>query len=220
MRTWIHGLYPFFLLFACTQKSENPKSIQSEIQVEVQVRASQVLSSERIETDYSFSQDACRVAWQTISVKKDQILEVQLINRTKCERSFLEVTKFHQKVLARVLEDYSPRTITGLMTGGLSTLQPDGSWNVVVAKAAELSKEYQDYRQKYPDHKSKKSVNTIFADLVRQTEAHLPFKQMLQTQGLHFELEGVEKVFNTKNEKGDTVIDDAGLFWWKPANSH
>jgi hypothetical protein len=33
---------------------------------------------------------------------------------------------------------------------------------------------------------------------------------------LNFELESVEKVFQSKNAKGETVIDDAGSLWWRP----
>jgi hypothetical protein len=38
---------------------------------------------------------------------------------------------------------------------------------------------------------------------------------MLQKMGLHFEIESVEKVFNTKNNQDLTIINDAGMIWWQ-----
>lgn len=95
-------------------------------------------------------------------------------------------------------------------------MQPDGSWNLIVAQAAEKSSDYHDFRKNYPNHASKKSSNDILVDLVKQTQPHAPFKEMLAKLGLNFELQSVEKVFNSKNQNGKIVIDDAGSLWWKP----
>lgn len=201
-------------MMACTPKKEIVKT--KDVEVVVEAIPSPISGFDRIETRYSLVQGKCRIAWQTTSAKKEKNLEVQLSNRTECDRPFSEASSLHQLVLAKVLKDYPPMTIKSLSTGGLRRLQPDGSWNLVVAKAAEVSKEYLEFREKYPNHPSKKSINSIFVDLVRQTQAHAPFKQMLATLGLNFELYEVEKVFNVKNDKGKTLIHEAGSFWWKP----
>lgn len=210
-------LVPIFLL-ACTPKSENTNSLEPEVSVQSDP-VNTLLGADKIETLYVITDEKCRVSWQAISTKKSQDIEVHLRNRTDCERSFSEVSNLHKKVLARLLRDYPPQTIRQLSTGGLNSLQPDGSWNDIVAKAASASKDYQEYRQKYPKHSSQKSINAIFVELVQQTQPHLPFKQMLATLGLNFELYQVEKVFNTNNEKGETLINDASTLWWKPTSS-
>ena len=122
----------------------------------------------------------------------------------------------HSEIIERILKDHPASTIKSLSTGGLKSLNPDGSWNLIIAKAAQESKEFQEYRRHYPNHKSKKSDNDIMVDLLLQTQAHGEFKNMLGKHNLKFEIHSVEKVFYTETEQGDRVIDDAGMFWWRP----
>jgi hypothetical protein len=85
----------------------------------------------------------------------------------------------------------------------------------VIAKASSESLEWQDFRKNYPNHKSRLSSNQILVNLLLAKQPHLPFKEMLQKVGLNFEIEGVEKVFNAKNDQGLTIINDAGIIWWQ-----
>jgi len=201
-----------FLLLSCTPKTEKPTS-----EVSVKIESQALQGSDKVESWYELTEEGCRIAWQTFASKtKDQVLEVQLRNRSECKLPFSKAATLHEKVLSIALKDYSPSTINSVSTGGLKTLQPDGSWNLIVANAAEQSADYQDYRKNYPNHASKKSANGILVDLIQQTKPHAPFLEMLAKLNLHFELGSVEKVFQTKNKQGVTLIDDAGSFWWKP----
>jgi hypothetical protein len=202
------------LLLSCTPKNSEPVHDENEVTVKTQNYS--LDDAKNNETLYSLSDGQCRISWQTIAKKKDQTIEVQLRNRSECKRPFAQVTQLHDQVIDRILKDHSPTTFKSLTTNGLKSLQPDGSWNVVIANAARASSEYQDYRKNYPKHASGKSLNQIFVELARQTEPYSEFKQMLASHGLNFELSEVEKVFNSKNEHGETVIDDAGSFWWRP----
>jgi len=200
-----------FLLLSCTPKAEKPAS-----EVSVKIESQVLQGSDKVETRYELTAEDCHITWQTFATKKEKALEVQLRNHSECKLPFSKAAPLHEIVLARTLKDYAPSTITSMSTGGLKTLQPDGSWNLIVAKAAEQSADYQDFRKNYPNHASKKSSNGILVELIQQTQPHAPFLEMLAKLNLHFELENVEKVFQTKNEQGVTLIDDAGSFWWKP----
>lgn len=204
----------FMLLFililsACTPKT--PPVAESLVKVET----SSYPNTHRVETVYTHTQGDCVVSWQTITDTEGNNLKVYLRNRTQCTRPFQELCGLHEVVLKRVLQDYPVATITSLGTSGLKTLQPDGSWNDVIAKASSESLEWQDFRKNYPNHKSKLSSNQILVNLLHAKQPHLPFKEMLQKVGLNFEIEGVEKVFNAKNEQGLTIIHDAGMIWWQ-----
>jgi hypothetical protein len=201
-----------FFLLSCTP--EDNKLAPEKVLVETDARI--ISDSDNIETLYSVSEGTCRVLWQIFSMEEDKNHRVQLRNRSECNRPFGEVIHLHNKVIERILQDYSPATINEIVTGGLSSLQPDKSWSSAVAVAAQTSADYQDYRQNYPEHSSKKSINQIFIDLVHETQVHAQFKQMLSSHGLNFELNHVEKVFNEKALNGETVISDAGVLWWKP----
>jgi hypothetical protein len=208
----MNKLIVFISLFilSCTSKAE----IASEVVTKIQ---SQLLQgSNRVDTRYELTDGDCRIAWQTFSEQKGSSIEIILKNRSECPWTFSQADRLHEKVILRVLNDYSPSTIKTISTNGLRSLQPDGSWNLIVANAAEQSADYQDYRKNYPKHKSQKSSNGILVDLIHQTQVLAPFKEMLAKMNLNFELESVEKVFQSKNAKGETVIDDAGSLWWRP----
>lgn len=207
----------FFLLqlltLGCTPKTELEKPAEKEVLVKPSPYNS--IGSDRLETNYEVEEENCKIAWQIISLSKDKKIEAHLIHRTVCDRNFDAIIFLHNRVLSRLLKDYPAAVIKSLATGGLKSIQQDGSWNDIVANAASVSKDYLDYRKNYPNHKSKKSINDIFVDLVLQTQPHAPFKKMLASHGLKFELAGVEKVFNSKMSSGETLIDDAGMFSWK-----
>lgn len=198
-----------FLLTACTPKTSPV------VQPEVKIETSSYPNTHRVETVYTYSQGDCVVSWQTTADQEGNALKVYLRNRTQCTRPFQELCGLHEVVLKRVLQDYPVATITSLGTSGLKSLQPDGSWNDVIAQASSESLEWQDYRKNYPNHKSKLSSNQILVNLLHTKRPHLPFIEMLQKMGLHFEIGGVEKVFNAKNEQGLTIINDAGMIWWQ-----
>jgi hypothetical protein len=197
------------LLAACT-----PKTLPV-AEPSVKVETASYPNTKRVETNYTLSQGDCNISWQTTAEKEADTLKVYLINRTQCVRPFQELCGLHEVVLKRVLQDYPPATISSMWTSGLKSLQPDGSWNDVIAKASEESPEWQDFRKNYPNHKSKLSSNRILVRLLLAKQPHLPFKEMLQKMGLHFEIESVEKVFNTKNNQDLTIINDAGMIWWQ-----
>jgi hypothetical protein len=197
------------ILAACTPKT--PPVVQPDVKVEI----SSYPNTTRVETVYTHTQGECVVSWQTTADTEGSTLKVYLRNRTDCSRPFQELCGLHEVVLKRVLQDYPPTTISSLGTSGLKSLQPDGSWNDVIAKASNESLEWQDFRKNYPNHKSKLSSNQIMVNLIQTERPHLPFKEMLQKVGLNFEIEGVEKVFNGKNEQGQTIINDAGMIWWQ-----
>ncbi|WP_413290299.1 hypothetical protein [Bdellovibrio sp. HCB337] len=202
-----------FFVLSCTPKTEKPVSVEKpEPEVLVKIESRILQGADKVEARYELTENDCRVAWQTNSEKKDQVLEVHLKNRTECKLPFNQAASLHEKVLSRILKDYAATNIKSISTNGLKSLQPDGSWNLIVAKAAEQSADYQDFRKNYPKHKSQKSTNRILVDLIHQTQVHAPFKEMLAKLNLHFELESVEKVFQTQ----DGQIDDAGAFWWRP----
>lgn len=203
------------LLLSCT-----PKAVKTEPEVTVKVEAPfSFEGSDKVEALYEFVEADCKIAWQTYATKKDQNLEVCLRNRSECKIPFSQVVTLHEKVITRILKDYPPAVIKSIGTGGLKSIQPDGSWNLSVARAAEQSSDYKDFRKNYPKHKSGKSSNGILTELIIQTQPHAPFKEMLAKSGLYFELGGVEKVFQTKNKQGVTLIDEAGSMWWKPVNN-
>lgn len=199
------------LLFFVSCTSKTKKSTE----VSIKVERSAFQGTDKVESLYELTEGTCRIIWQTTSVDKDKISRIHLMNRSDCKLPFPEAAKNHEKVLKRILKDYSPADIKFMLTGGLSTLQPDGSWNLIVAKEADKSAEYQDFRKNYPNHKSKRSSNDILVDIIRHTQAHKPFKDMFKKFNLKFELESVEKVFSSTNEKGQAVINDAGMLWWK-----
>ena len=202
-----------FLAISCASQKE--QKISEVKEVSVVDESIDPLSLDRKEILYFVFENNCKIAWQALYSKKDSVYGVQLRNRSDCKLPFSQVSNLHEKVILRILKDYPAKDIKNIATGGLYTLQPDKSWNQIVAVAAIKSAEYQDFRKNYPKHKSKKSSNAILVDLILQTQPHAPFKEMLAKVGLHFELGGVEKVFQTKNEKGETVIDDAGMMWWR-----
>lgn len=199
-----------FLTLSCTPDTK--KDVPT---VEVTVETNALGDNSRVISAYELKHNDCNVRWQTISTKEEKGLNVHLQNRTICYLPFQEVANSHEAVLQRIQKDYSASTIKSISTGGLRTLQSDGAWNDIVGKAAAESPEYQDFRKNYPNHKSKLSSNEIFVKLLKSTQAHAPFKEMLKKAGLNFEVEGVEKVFNDKDENGKTIINDAGIIWWK-----
>lgn len=204
----------FMLLFililsACTPKT--PPVAEPMVKVET----SSYPNTHRVETVYTHTQGDCGVSWQTTADKAAGTLKVYLQNRTRCSRPFQEVCGLHEEVLKRVLQDYPAATISSLGSGGLKTMQPDGSWNEVIAQASSESPEWQDFRKNYPNHKSKLSSNQILVNLIHAKRPHQPFVEVLQKVGLNFEIGGVEKVFNAKDEQGLTIINDAGMIWWQ-----
>lgn len=199
---------------ACTRKTDLPSKEETEIRVQVKSEAPG--STDKVEALYSLKEGACVLLWQVLATKSEGGLEVQLTNRSACDKSFEESASLHGKILDRILKDYQAPWIKSLSTGGLNSLQPNGSWRAALAKAAQASPDYQDYRKNYPNHKSQKSINDIFVELLLESQAHKPFKSILEKRGLKFEVKEVEKVLNSQSESGETVIHDAGVFWWRP----
>lgn len=193
-----------------TSLQETPQS-----EVLVKVQSTNFQGGSRVMSLYTLTESSCQIAWQSVLERNKQERSLYLMDRSSCKLSFSESQKLHEKVLRRVLKDYPASSIKGIRTGGLRSLQPDGSWNSIVAKAASGNSEYQDYRKNYPNHASKKSSNDIFIDLIKQTKVSAPFQKMLEDLNLGVELESVEKVFNGKDENNKTVINDAGVLWWK-----
>lgn len=191
-----------------TKKAEGPE-------VTVHVETPALGDTSRVFSTYEVQHNECRIRWQTISTKEETGLNVHLQNRTICYLSFKEASPFHEAILQRIIKDYPVATIKSLSTGGLRTMEPEGLWNDIVGKAASVSPEWMDYRKNYPKHASRLSSNDIFVKLLKSTDAHAPFREMLKKVGLNMEVEGVEKVFNDKDEKGKTIINDAGIIWWK-----
>jgi hypothetical protein len=202
-----------FGLLSCVSK---PQGIEPKpIEVIVKVTPHDLAVTSRLETTYEMTEPNCHVAWIATVEKSAEPTGVQLQDRTECDRPFAETVELRGKVLDRALKDYPPTAYKSLSTSGLKKLQPDGAWNTVIADAASTSKDYRDYRNKYPKHATKKSINLILVELVQQTGVLKPYEGMLVQHGFNFELNQVEKVFNAKNKKGETVIDDAGVFWWR-----
>lgn len=202
-------------VFGCTSKPEPQVPVVPEVLVTP--HSLEMVGSNRVHADYALKLEGCKILWETRSEKRGDTIDVNLHDRSNCKKPVDELLNLHGKVIDRLLKDYPPSSIKSISTSGLSSLQPDGSWNAAVAGAARSSKDYQEYRKSYPDHKSKKSINSIFVELVLQTQTHAPFRKMLEARGLNFELYEVEKVFHTKAESDETVIDEAGTLWWKRA---
>ncbi len=206
----------FLLCISCTKSAKNEEQTKTD-EVSVKVTSTPILEGTKIESIYEIIDGGCRIAWQTLAEKEKP--KVQISNRSKCDLAFDRAAGLHAKVLDRLLKDYPANAIGSIHTGGLNFLQPDGSWNSPVAKAAAESADYQDYRRKYPKHSTGKSVNQIFLELMKQTRAHQPFRELLAQRQLFFDVEHVEKVFQFKNDKGETVIHDAAIFWWRAENN-
>lgn len=78
---------------------------------------------------------------------------------------FEKQLSLHYALLKTIFEKYSAKNMTSLLTPGLSRLQRDGSWNAKVAKLAVQNKDWLDFTENYPKHRSKKSSNQILKEL-------------------------------------------------------
>ena len=172
-------------------------------------------------TRYSLPVENCVVTWEANRTPDKALRNISIQYRAPypCTKSFEELRPAHQRILKTLFLDHPADHIKGMHTGGLASLQPNGSWNKVIAEAATKSEDYLDFRKNYPKHASKKSSNDILVDLLHQERPYAPFTNLLADFGFQVEVEGVEKVFNSKDPTdGKTVIDDAGSIWWSRRN--
>lgn len=170
---------------------------------------------------HSVNLDKCKLSWQVTKSKtkdkKNIFLSLQSFHEPKCTMNFDELKPTHKMILKSILATYPIDTISGIRTPGLKSLNYSGEWNIEVAKASLSSKEWQDFRKYYPHHKSKKSSNEIFIDLVKQTDADKNFKVLFKEFGIELEMANVEKVFTGKlppHFARERVIYDTGVIEW------
>jgi|GEM_PF-5875572 len=128
--------------------------------------------------------------------------------------------KLHQLLLQRIFNEWSKDKLTSLSTGPLESIDHEKR----LAKACDKSNDWREYALHYPRHKIKKSSNQIFVESIRDVKE---LKDLFRIFELKIQLQGVEKVFATKDakklglrkRKKYNICYDAGSYWFDIKNT-
>lgn len=180
---------------------------------------------------YQLAQGDCSLVWE-VSVLKDDEQTILLRPRqplgVKCDRPFADQLPLHRQILEAVFADWPQARFRTLFIGPLEKMAPTGIWNARVAMASATSDEWRDWRQNYPDHKSGKSINQLFVELVESSDACQELVALFEEFGMNIKMNSVEKVFaqpakalpfySTLQSQGLTgnpkLIYDAGMIYF------
>ncbi|MES2526679.1 MAG: hypothetical protein V4598_06310 [Bdellovibrionota bacterium] len=159
--------------------------------------------------EYSIKEGTCEVRWASS--------ETSLQYRgssPECQKSFDAVEPLHELILLQILKDVSPSKIRSLHTGGLITIQPDGSWTKSLKEISAQDSEWLHFREHGPQE-GYRSSNAIMKRILGENQVYDPFTALLRRHDIHMKLESVEKVFTEKDPSSKkSVIQDAGMIWW------
>lgn len=169
---------------------------------------------------YSGGPKKCKLEYRFFEVKnKYHFMSLRYLSA--CTLSFEKQKKIHRRVLKRANIDWDFKKIKNFNSSSLHSIEPSLNWNKEIILAALKSKDVLDYKKNYPNHKSKKGINTILIETINNTNSLTSFLSLYKEFGLNFILTSCEKVFQMdrnlaskyKIDIGDfkTVIYDAGV---------
>jgi hypothetical protein len=149
---------------------------------------------------YLMNTKDCSIKWIFTDNKneKDESISMRLesSNSLKCNVSFKKQLKIHKQVLEMAFLDWDKNKVTSISTYSLNLLNPTSEWNIKIVNAAMKNDILRDYKENYPEHISKLSINEIFVQIANEADAYAEFKNMFSFFDIQIELDRCEKVFN------------------------
>ena len=211
----------FSLLAGCSSKEVDlgPRTLSPEVIKTVDHLERH--THQDLQVTYSAVKDNCTMTWRILRDINTQGRRYTLDLRQSqdpCHTSLAAVAATHELILTRLFKDFPAASIKCIATGGLLSLDGTGEWNKIMAQASLQSAEWKDWVKNYPKHKSQKSSNEIFLEVLLQEHPHGAFKRLLAKFDLNFEVYHVEKVFTAVTEQAPRLraMRDAGVMWWEP----
>jgi hypothetical protein len=167
---------------------------------EVLMQEDQILkTTERYSHSYSIKDSPCKLFWEVNGNKKSKgyWLRLRYGYPSNCG-NFATQKSSHTKILKVIFQKHSSKHLKSVSTPGFERVQPDLSWNIAVAKAAAQNTDWLDYTKRYPRHRSKKSSNQIFLEVVNRIQVYRPLSDLFYPYDIQLHLKHVEKVFAQK----------------------
>lgn len=149
---------------------------------------------------YMIEIKSCFLTWEVVGQNNE--LRLSLDNRSeKCPLNLISQIPFHKKILDKIVRDYPNKNIVSFGFGSLEYLDQTGdtSRNIILSMIS--NKDYEDYRQNYPEHESKKHINTIFEEHLFEHKILKDLDDVFASVHLKLVLLDVEKVFTLKADK-------------------
>ena len=156
----------------------------------------------------------CKVSYR-VSQFKDTSHKTAISVKRDCNRPFTKQIPLHKALLEKIFATY-PNEEWGSLSWGSFVIKHnhevvDWSWSLPIARASANSKEYREYRFKYPN--TPYNINHIFVKLANETLAYRELKTIFNELGYDITLSSVEKVFTSKakNYKLYSVLKKDGV---------
>lgn len=184
-------------------------------------QVSVLTDSTRREIHYSAQLENCPIQYRFLEIKdKYNFMGMRYLNG--CKKNFQDQLPVHRRILKRAKQDWNFQSINTLNTDGARVIDPSLSWvKKIISKAME-SEDVLDYKKNYPNHKSKKSINTILIEIINESNAFEELLSLYREFKLNFKVVSCEKVFQMNNKrakelgigigKNKSIIYDAGTY--------
>jgi hypothetical protein len=143
--------------------------------------------------DYAFVVEAgeCRIQWNVVETKEPGEKKHLSVRRC-CDLPFSEQIPFHRAILKEIFSKWQVAEFDTISWGSFLE-KNDWSWCTPIAVASTKSKDFKDYREKYPNVQI--NINRLFVRLANETKSYDALRQLILEFGADIELATVEKVF-------------------------
>jgi hypothetical protein len=143
-------------------------------------------------SDYAFVAEmgACRIQWNAIEMKEAGGKR-HLSVRRACPIPFPEQIPFHRAILKEIFSRWPAAQFDTISWGSFGA-KTDWSWSIPIAVASSKSKEFKNYREKYPNVAI--NINKLFVQLANETNSYNDFRRLMHEFDIDIELSDVEKV--------------------------
>ncbi|MDY7034356.1 MAG: hypothetical protein SVY10_20950 [Thermodesulfobacteriota bacterium] len=187
---------------------------------------------------YVIEKDQCKIMWEVQVPRDPENYNMTLRTRypigVECNQPFHKQLPLHRLIFDTIFQEWNKTQFSLLFTGPLARIEPKHTWNARIAMASTRSSDWKDWRTKYPNQRSGKSLNQIFVELTNTVLAYRELASLFNEYGLKIRLDSVEKVLSTKLKNlpffeelrrlgldGNTrVIYDAGMNYFTISELH
>jgi hypothetical protein len=200
------------LTVSCSKK-EKSTSMKQDFNVQKDIKVNLNNKNRGIIGSYWIESYSCLIKWSySISSSKNEkniTLEVSdnSIENKDCDQSIETLLSMHSSIIEKFKSEYSIEKVRTIKVRGLRAIDPLKRCNKQIAVESSKYDLYQDYREKYPRHKSKLSLNEIFKKLMTDKNICGSFIKVLQDNKLPSSLYSAEKIFTNKKEILEKYFD-------------